>query len=236
MLRSVRSHLTYVNVALALALCLALAGGALAASGGGETRKANHTIRFEDGVIRGCITKDKVVVLRERGTKCDGLQAIAWNIKGQAGAQGPKGDTGEPGPAGRNGTDGKNGVDGKDGKDGEDATGGGGGQVIVRTNSDGLPTECEQEDGFDDYKCDATDQSLRASCETGERAVGGGWKGNARDVGQGGVTENRPDPESGNPTGWVVKTSYVEGPGGSGPPPSRTPNAPFSVYVVCQAG
>src|SRR5687768_11570098 len=119
MLRSARSPLTYVNVMLALALCLVVAGGALAATDGGETRAANHVISFKDGVVRGCVTRDFRLTLRQAGTKCPkGQQAVAWSIRGPdggTGAQGPKGDTGERGPAGARGETGPTGSTGTQG-------------------------------------------------------------------------------------------------------------------------
>jgi hypothetical protein len=147
MLRSARSRLTYANLALALALSMALAGGAVAASDGGGTRAANHIIRFNDNVIRGCITNDRLVVLRERGTKCNGLQAIAWNFRGIVGPTGPQGQNGDKGaagptgatgpaaagqgltgPTGADGPTGARGTTGADGKDGTTGPTGSGGR------------------------------------------------------------------------------------------------------------
>ena len=49
------------------------------------------------------------------------------------------------------------------------------------------------------------------------------------------MIEDRPDPTSGTPTGWVVRTT-PESTVGDGAPPNPEPPADFSVYVVCEAG
>ena len=69
--------------------------------------------------------------------------------------------------------------------------------------------------------------TIKASCAPGERATGGGY-GEA--TGAVTVQEDRPDPPSGTPNGWVVKASAST--------PSVTPTTPprqLPVYAVCAA-
>jgi hypothetical protein len=80
-----------------LGLCLALGGGAYAASGG---------FVASDGKIRGCVSKKGQLTVLKTGKKCKkGLIAIAWNQVGQTGPaglpgqQGAKGDKGATGPS-----------------------------------------------------------------------------------------------------------------------------------------
>jgi hypothetical protein len=65
----------------------------------------------------------------------------------------------------------------------------------------------------------AGQEKIRASCQSGERATGGGYA-NAGPV----VIESRPEPESGTPRAWVVEAYDAS------VPPSDTEQP---VYVVC---
>ncbi len=97
MLTFIRRRLTFANIALTVALLLAMSGGAYAAS-------------------KYIITSTKQIspkVLKQlRGAT------------GATGSQGPQGLQGKEGAAGKNGTNGTNGTDGKDGTAGKDGTNG----------------------------------------------------------------------------------------------------------------
>jgi hypothetical protein len=114
-------------------------------------------------------------------------------------------------------------------KPGQFPQGGGGGKLTVRVNSDGLRATCSNDAGT---TCEAAKQTLRATCKAGERATGGGWKGEIS--GNDTLAENRPDPESGTPTAWQV-TVTKGGYDGGNADPNHPPNFPFSVYALCEA-
>jgi hypothetical protein len=109
---SFRSRLTFSNVLSAVALFVALGGGALAAStigGGGKIGACYKTSGKSKGLVR----------LVASGTKCKpGEKAIAWNQSGPAGAAGAKGAAGAAGAAGTNGTNGAKGDKGDTGAPG----------------------------------------------------------------------------------------------------------------------
>jgi hypothetical protein len=84
-----RSHLTFANVASALALFISLGGGAYAAT--------NHSIG-SGPTIRACVAKDGSVRVLGAGRSCRKHEtAIAWNRRGPVGARGPAGADGKDG-------------------------------------------------------------------------------------------------------------------------------------------
>jgi collagen triple helix repeat protein len=130
MLSRLREHFGTAGLVVAIvALSVALAGGAIAANGGGG--KATASAKAKKG---------------PRGPKGAKGDTGAAGPAGPAGAQGPKGDTGsageegEKGKEGKAGKDGANGVDGVDGVDGIDgATGPTGPEGSPWTDLDVLP-------------------------------------------------------------------------------------------------
>jgi len=107
MQKSFRSHLTFANVASALALFLAIGGGGAIAAG---------AIGGGDGTIKACYVKKgnprrgtstgEVRLLLKR-TKCsEGEQAFSFNARGAQGPAGLPGAQGVPGPQGTPGANG----------------------------------------------------------------------------------------------------------------------------------
>ncbi len=236
MLSKLRTHLTFANVASALALFGVLAGGTAVAVPSGLVTKddigANAVGRSEikTGAVKKAEVGSNAVGDPETiENSLDTSEIENGSLLGSDFKPGelPGGAAGPPGPPGPQGPAGKDGAAGTGG-------GGGGGTVTVRVNSNGLPVACF-DDSMDGYDCHAEDQTLRASCEAGERATGGGWKGELVSRSGDSIKEDRPDPESGTPTGWQVKATKYIASSGSGAPPATAPNYPFSVYAVCEA-
>jgi hypothetical protein len=82
----------------AVALFVALGGTSYAVSGGFVTKS---------GQLAGCVAKSGVLRLAKPGHHCrKGETAIAWSVRGPAGAPGPKGESGPQGQPGQNGAPG----------------------------------------------------------------------------------------------------------------------------------
>ena len=100
MLARLKSVLTYSNVMATIAVFLALAAGAYAAT----------TLVTSNGVIRGCVAKGGQLTLVKAGGKCPkGRRTISWNQqgpRGPSGGQGLNGSPGSPGSPGARGADG----------------------------------------------------------------------------------------------------------------------------------
>ncbi len=106
-----RSHLTFANVASALALFMAIGGGGAVAVG---------AIGGSDGTIKACYVKKGnphkgtstgEVQLILKGSKCDeGEKAFSFNARGGQGPAGAPGAQGTPGTNGANGANGANGT------------------------------------------------------------------------------------------------------------------------------
>jgi hypothetical protein len=80
-----RSHLTFANVASALALFISLGGGAYAA-----------TSRSSDPTIRACVAKSGSVRILSAGRSCRKHEtAVSWNRRGPVGERGPAGADGK---------------------------------------------------------------------------------------------------------------------------------------------
>lgn len=101
MLSLIRGRLTYANVAVTAALVFAMAGGALAATGGGHAATARHKKSRAAGYVIKSIKQIKPQVLKQ----------LKGNV-GPEGKQGSAGPEGKPGAAGKAGTNGTNGVNG----------------------------------------------------------------------------------------------------------------------------
>ena len=139
MLAKVGRRLTFPNVTAALALGVALSGGAFALG----------AIPGANGTINACFARKtgQLRVVDSAKPKCKkGEKAISWNQRGPAGAtgavgaagaagaggaqgaqgpqgaQGQKGETGAQGVPGNNGAPGAPGADGQDGQDGSPDT------------------------------------------------------------------------------------------------------------------
>ena len=108
--RSIRlaaARLTVSNVLAAVAIFVAMGGGAYAV---GAMPAAN-------GVAHGCYDKKKGSLrVVKKGKKCKKAELkLAWNVKGQ---RGPKGDPGSPGSSGGSGSPGSAGAAGPAGQTG----------------------------------------------------------------------------------------------------------------------
>jgi hypothetical protein len=135
-----RSHLTYANVGVTVALVLATTGFAVASiPGRGGTisacyRKADGGLRVIDTSKRGsagkCGKRERSLSWSQLGPQ--GLRGIQ-GAPGVNGGQGPKGDSGTPGTPGTNGTDGTNGNDGSPGAPGANGT-----TIVARARSVGM--------------------------------------------------------------------------------------------------
>jgi hypothetical protein len=102
-----RSRLTFANVASAIALAVAVAGGTLAFGGG----------RANTGKIRACVTPatGDVRILSARD-RCDRKErSLVWNKRGRRGPAGPPGQSGAPGANGADGAMGPTGPTGPQG-------------------------------------------------------------------------------------------------------------------------
>src|SRR3954463_12041033 len=106
---ALRSRLTFSNVTAMLALCVALGGGAWAAStigGGGKVTACYRTGGKTKGLVR----------LVSTGAACKhGEKALAWNMTGPKGAAGATGATGANGEKGAKGDKGNKGDTGAPG-------------------------------------------------------------------------------------------------------------------------
>ena len=108
--------LSYSNVASTLALVVALAGGAYAATGG--------SLIGADGTISACVPKKggAISVIRSGRACPPGKAAIHWNVQGvpgRSGIQGTPGVPGAQGPAGAGGAPGAGGSTGAPGQPGD---------------------------------------------------------------------------------------------------------------------
>jgi hypothetical protein len=110
-MRRIVGSFSYANVIATVALFIALGGGALAATGGLESRA---------GVIHGCVSRSTQVlrVAKARSTCRRGSVRLNFNAKGVAGAAGPIGPQGPTGPQGPDGPQGSTGPRGLAGQRG----------------------------------------------------------------------------------------------------------------------
>jgi hypothetical protein len=99
--------------------------------------------------------------------------------------------------------------------------------VTVRTKSIPLHYSCTPF-GPGQFQCQAT-SSETATCNAGERSVGGGW-GKASDGSGVTINESKPSPTSGRPTGWTANVSSFAFGSNSTHPDNRVP-----VYAICAA-
>jgi hypothetical protein len=218
MRRRLRSRATLENALATAAACLAIAGAAYA---------ANYTVRGSD-VINGSLTgqdvqdnsltgadlkglgSNEVSELTETDLEAGTLPKGPDGDAGSRGWRGPKGfqgDRGERGPTGYQGSTGQKGYRGYAGFTGDTGSAVG---VVVRP---GAPASL-----------DASGATAEASCDVGERAVGGGGiaSGRAR------IYRSAPTPLPrfglrGGPTGWEV--SAVND--------SSRLRASLTPYVIC---
>jgi hypothetical protein len=97
----IRAHLSFANVAAALALVFSMTGGAIAATGGFSG----------GGTLRACANEEGTLKLLKAGKHCKkGQKAVSWSQTGPTGAKGAAGAPGAGGPAGANGAAGSPGA------------------------------------------------------------------------------------------------------------------------------
>jgi hypothetical protein len=113
------------------------------------------------------------------------------------------------------------------------------GSSTVRTAIATVPLTCTESGspGFFAVGCNGN-ATVRASCNPGERATGGGYaeppqfqSGNQNSGAT--VTESRPDPTSGTPTGWAIKALGNGFNSGSSPGLAHPPDPQVTVYATC---
>ena len=140
---------------------------------------------------------------------------IATSLVGAQGPKGDKGDPGAPGPQGPKGDKGDTGATGPQGPKGDTGSQGSAGatNVTIRTGAAvTVPTTGSRT------------ATATASCNTGEKATGGGYTAGRREIT---AYEDQPTASAGStPTGWKV-TSYNAGSGNN----SNT----LTAYVICAA-
>lgn len=99
--------------------------------------------------------------------------------------------------------------------------------TTVRAETGSIPLTCT-DSGVGTFFCNGT-ATIKASCAAGEHATGGGYgAGNGAD--QFTPQEERPDPTTGTPDGWVVKMFASRGSSTASAPPAEVP-----IYAVCEA-
>jgi Collagen triple helix repeat (20 copies) len=116
MIKEIRSRLTFANVMASLAVCIALGGGAYAAS----TAKAPKNSVVGKSVKNATLTGADVADNSLTGSDIDeSTLAGTAGTAGAAGQQGPQGETGPQGPKGETGPQGLQGPQGPAGPQGE---------------------------------------------------------------------------------------------------------------------
>lgn len=106
-----RARLNFANVTSAVALFVALGGGAYAAASGSFVSSS--------GAIRGCVKRNGTLLVVKAGRRCPhGTTMLSFNQRGERGSTGPKGPRGLTGPTGKTGTAGANGKNGEPGTPG----------------------------------------------------------------------------------------------------------------------
>lgn len=145
MLDSLRASLTYANVVSSIALFIVLGGSAYAATQ--LPRNSVGTKQIKRGAVTSSKVKDRTLTLR------DLRRSTIDSLRGAAGPAGPAGPAGEQGPQGIQGTQGATGAAGADA-----AT-----NVRIRFVDTPVPTNTPNDGTFG-----------TASCNAGERLIGGG--------------------------------------------------------------
>jgi hypothetical protein len=112
MFSAIRKHVTYVNVAMTVALVFAMSGGAYAAG----KYLITSTKQISPKVLKSLVGKTGPA-------GANGAPGAAGAL-GPAGPQGPAGAKGETGAAGTAGVEGKEGLEGKEGKEGPEGKAG----------------------------------------------------------------------------------------------------------------
>jgi hypothetical protein len=249
-----RFKLSYANVLSTLALFIALGGVSYAATQlpdnsvgteqirqGAVTKSDLHT----DSVGQDEIVTDGVgsVQIKDGSIRCidfvprnDICAASGPSQPGVPGATGPAGADGATGATGPTGTAGGDGATGATGPTGPAGTGGGMTLTVRSQVLDLQDPDCQREEypesNYYRVMCYYSPQTLVAGCQPGERATGGSLQ-SGRDLSAPYLTD-RPNPESGTPTGWAseVPFTYNQATSSTGPPP--IPPAPqLEIFVVC---
>jgi hypothetical protein len=113
------------------------------------------------------------------------------------------------------------------------------GSSTVRTATATVPLTCTESGGPGFFTLGCTGAgTARAACNQGERATGGGYaeppqfqSGNQNSGAT--ITESRPDPTTGTPTGFAVKALGNGFNSGGSPGLAHPPDPQVTVYAVC---
>ena len=221
MLRSLRPRLTYANVVSTLCLFIVLGGSAYAAArlapnSVGQRQIQTNGVAAKE-IAKGAVGPSELRANAVRTGKVKDASLLAQDFAPGQLPQGPPGPPGEPGERGLQGERGPSGAT----------------NVTVRTTATTITITCPG--GTRDCR---QYETLTARCEPGERATGGGY-GAGRNSTSGATAshesylENRPDPQTGTPTGWTVgMEGEISNPFGNVPAGTHTVESP-PVYVVC---
>jgi hypothetical protein len=203
-LARLRPRLTYANVASTLCLFIVLGGSSYAAVA--LKRNSVRSAHIKNGQVkRPDVGRNAIDSSKVRDESLLGQDFAPGQL-----SAGPRGPQGEPGPQGAQGAQGEQGRQGEQGAPGAagatNVTIRQGNQDFVQGDADGHNTREET-----------------ASCQTGERATGGGFLSSNNNA----VTtyKSQPTPASGTPTGWVVgvRATHTDPILGHG----------FTPYVIC---
>jgi Collagen triple helix repeat (20 copies) len=231
MLRLIGPKLSFANVVSMIALFVALGGSSYAAvklkkDSVGATQIRSSAVGGVE-LAPNSVTSPKVL----NGS----LQAADFAPnqlpRGAQGGQGPQGPAGPQGPEGPQGTPGVNGTNGADGEDGADGTNGRDGATGPPGTLGTVTTQFTQ---ASTDLADGTEMSLDVFCPPGQRAIGGGFRGDDTRSEQTLVGSSRPVTSASNTsppvddgtfTGWRV--SVINPTGGA------TTGIKPEVWVIC---
>ena len=163
-----------------IALCVGITGGAFAAATIDSADIVNGSIKKKD-LGKNSVNTKKVEngSLLKKDFKAGQIPGQGpQGLRGPEGPKGEKGDKGEPGDDGTNGTNGTNGAT----------------NVTTRVVTQSLPANAQS-------------QPLTATCNAGEKALGGGYAMTNVDDPEISVERTHPSPATNGstPTGWTVR-------------------------------
>jgi len=183
-MKRITRHLSYANIMATVAVVFAMAGGAIAATGGFTS----------GGKLQACVNEEGRVKLLKSGERCKrGTKSVSWSQSGPAGAKGAPGVPGASGAAGVAGAQGAVGAKGADGLSGT-------ANIVVRSKPEvgAFNDEVQCEPGEKATGGGAGRQSQGASGQDGVTLSAP-------------VDENGDVPAEGEtPTGWRVGGTFVQ--------------------------